>query len=554
MAQLPATTKETLTDDNILENTAVMEQDHCKSLASETFSVQTSESGEMEKLQFTTVINNELDIEIHGYKEHQPGMEDFTGAKEVNGNLLPEVTDQFNNADITFQKPETNICDITGLTRQAVDQKSNDEEMEVSVAAQMQTLNFMNSSQILDETQETAGLHAEEGGNCPQDHVTVKSEIQEGGAVEGNDESTPSEDSSSESDSDSSSSSTSPCLVLSEADDDDDCMGPGKVRKPQPLKTKDEILPEELPSVEEVTIILPEDVEIKPIGFVSSIIEQLVIIESLKDTPPLKDESVVFNEGRLAVGKIFEIFGPVFRPYYVLRFNSHQHIAEKDIKMQEKMYYAPSVKDFTEYIFTEKLEKERGSDASWQNDQEPPPEALDFSDDEKEKEFKKKKKKPQTKQRFDQNLLNADKNIEEPMQCRWQHHAPPRQERGYQGFPNPAGRGFSYSRGPFNPNSNRPFRPSGFPPYANRMMPPPPPPPHSYDQGNFMLPSPYPPQFQHPWPNIMPPFPPPPHMNMHWPNHEMGPPPLLHNVPFQPPPPPPPPPPPYPGARFTPQN
>ncbi|MGH0132534.1 UNVERIFIED_CONTAM: hypothetical protein FKN15_021464 [Acipenser sinensis] len=61
---------------------------------------------------------------------------------------------------------------------------------------------------------------------------------------------------------------------------------------------------QELPSVEEVTIILPEDVEIKPIGFVSSIIEQLVIIESLKDTPPLKDESVVFNEGRLAVGKV----------------------------------------------------------------------------------------------------------------------------------------------------------------------------------------------------------------------------------------------------------
>ncbi|XP_041122754.1 H/ACA ribonucleoprotein complex non-core subunit NAF1-like [Polyodon spathula] len=218
-------------------------------------------------------------------------------------------------------------------------------------------------------------------------------------------------------------------------------------------------------------------------------------------------------------------------------------------------------RNYKEYTANYDIHRERGSDASWQNDQEPPPEALDFSDDEKEKEFKKKKKKPQTKQRFEQNLLN--KNAEEPLQCRWQHQAPLRQERGYQGwgynclseqegFPNPAGRGFSYSRGPFNLNSNRPFRPPGVPPYDNRMMPPRPPPPRSYDQGNVMLPCPYPPQFQQPWPNNMPPFPPPPHMSMHWPNHEMAPPPLLHNVPFQPPPPPPPPP--YPGFHFTPQN
>lgn len=31
----------------------------------------------------------------------------------------------------------------------------------------------------------------------------------------------------------------------------------------------------ELPSVEELTVILPEDIELKPLGMVSSIIEQL---------------------------------------------------------------------------------------------------------------------------------------------------------------------------------------------------------------------------------------------------------------------------------------
>ncbi|MGH0149953.1 UNVERIFIED_CONTAM: hypothetical protein FKN15_033054 [Acipenser sinensis] len=203
----------------------------------------------MEKLQLTTVINNEVDAEIHGCSEHQPGTEDFTGAEEVNGNLLPKVTEKFNDGDKTFQKPDTNICDLkSDLTRQAIDQKSNEEEMEVSVAAQIQSINFM-TLQILDGTQEAAGLHVERDGNFPQVHVTVNSENQEGGAIEGSGENIPSEDTSSEdtsseSDSDSSSS-TSPCLMLSEADDDD-FMGPGKGRKPQPLKTKDEILPEGL--------------------------------------------------------------------------------------------------------------------------------------------------------------------------------------------------------------------------------------------------------------------------------------------------------------------
>ncbi|XP_041121292.1 uncharacterized protein LOC121323994 [Polyodon spathula] len=274
MEQQPEPTNDSLTVDSILENTAVIEQDNCNSLATKTFSVQTSDSG-METLQLTTVINNEVDAEIYGCSEHQPGIEDFTGEKEGNGNLLPKGPEKFSDTDVTFQKPEANICDLkTDLTRQAIEQKSNEEEMEVSVAAHIQSFNLMNL-QILDGTQEAAGLLVEKDGTLPQVHVTVKSEIQERGVIEGSDKNTSSKDSSSESDSDSSSS-TSPCLVLSEADDDDDdFIGPGKGRKPQPLKTKDEILPEELPSVEDETIILPEDVEIKPIGFVSSIIEQL---------------------------------------------------------------------------------------------------------------------------------------------------------------------------------------------------------------------------------------------------------------------------------------
>ncbi|XP_064872647.1 H/ACA ribonucleoprotein complex non-core subunit NAF1-like, partial [Oncorhynchus nerka] len=200
--------------------------------------------------------------------------------------------------------------------------------------------------------------------------------------------------SSSDSDSDSSSSGVTLAVVLGQADeDDDDDEGFSRARKPCSIKTLDEILPEELPAVEELTVVLPEEAEILPLGSVTSIIQQLVIIQSLKDTPPLKDDSVIFNSDRLAVGKVFEVFGPVSSPFYVLRFNSESDIAERGVKLKDSMFYAPSLTDYTLYILTEQLRRLKGSDASWKNDQEPPPEALDFSDDEAEQKMKRKKKK-----------------------------------------------------------------------------------------------------------------------------------------------------------------
>eukprot|EP00063_Salmo_salar_P062599 XP_014037434.1 PREDICTED: H/ACA ribonucleoprotein complex non-core subunit NAF1 isoform X2 [Salmo salar] len=183
--------------------------------------------------------------------------------------------------------------------------------------------------------------------------------------------------SSSDSDSDSSSSGVTLAVVLGQADDeDDDDEGFSRTRKPCSIKTLDETLPEELPAVEELTVVLPEEAEILPLGSVTSIIQQLVIIQSFKDTPPLKDDSVIFNSDRLAVGKVFEVFGPVSSPFYVLRFNSESDVTERGVKLKDSMFYAPSLTDYTLYILTEQLRRLKGSDASWKNDQEPPPEVI----------------------------------------------------------------------------------------------------------------------------------------------------------------------------------
>ncbi|KAL1024029.1 hypothetical protein UPYG_G00050490, partial [Umbra pygmaea] len=207
------------------------------------------------------------------------------------------------------------------------------------------------------------------------------------------------DDSSSSSDSDSSSSCVALATVLGDVEDDDEYEGFRTGKKPSPIKTVDEILPEELPPVEDLSVVLPEQAEIVPLGTVTSIIEQLVIIQSMKDTPPLKDDSVIFNSDRLAVGKVFEVFGPVSSPFYVMRFNSERDIIERDVKLKDSLFYAPSLTDYTLYILTEQLQQLKGSDASWKNDQEPPPEALDFSDDEEEQTMKRKKKKAQKRER-----------------------------------------------------------------------------------------------------------------------------------------------------------
>uniref|UniRef100_A0A8B9P7X9 H/ACA ribonucleoprotein complex subunit n=1 Tax=Apteryx owenii TaxID=8824 RepID=A0A8B9P7X9_APTOW len=235
----------------------------------------------------------------------------------------------------------------------------------------------------------------------------------------------------------SSSSSHSPSTVS-----DDDDRPNEKDNRSYSVKTRDELPLDELPPVEDLSIILPDEVELKLFGTVSSIIGQLVIIESLRGLPPVNEDSIIFKEDRQAAGKIFEIFGPVLHPFYVLRFNSSEHIKAKGINVQDSMYFAPSVEDFTQYIFAEKLTQEKGSDASWKNDQEPPPEALDFSDDEKEREAKQKKKKPQNqvrkKLKSETNESSENNGLHQSMQQPASGYS-----RGYHGR----------SRDPFTPRS-----------------------------------------------------------------------------------------------------
>lgn len=156
-----------------------------------------------------------------------------------------------------------------------------------------------------------------------------------------------------------------------------------KKRKPPP-KVKGELLLSDLPPIEDLHITVPEYECIK-IGAVSSIVEEMVVVQAEPNSPALDLETVLFLEqGKRSLGRVFDVMGPVMNPFYCVRFNSRDQIQERNVTKGSPVYYAPRT-EHTSFVFLAELMKLRGSDASWEHDNEPPACHLDYSDDETER-------------------------------------------------------------------------------------------------------------------------------------------------------------------------
>ena len=157
--------------------------------------------------------------------------------------------------------------------------------------------------------------------------------------------------------------------------------------KKVPPRVKGELLPTDLPPIEDLHISVPA-YECLQIGQVSSIVDQMVVVQSAKNSPALDLDTVLFLEnGGRPLGKIFDVMGPVVQPFYCVRFNSVEHVREKRLEVGMPVFFAPRT-EHTSFIFLAELLNLKGSDASWENDNEPPPSHLDYSDDEKERHAK----------------------------------------------------------------------------------------------------------------------------------------------------------------------
>ncbi|CAH8676390.1 unnamed protein product [Schistosoma rodhaini] len=250
---------------------------------------------------------------------------------------------------------------------------------------------------------------------------------------------------------------------------------PELIEKPVIQKPKDPafLIPPDyiLQSVKDLTA----DIKVSLLGKISQVFDKYVVIRSINSAVVLNERSVLFLEDGKHLGEVYETFGPVRTPFYLVILSesfcvpelrndrisgSHNCTLSKSTNYSENLepqtpsesvtntqldnynspndsnsqnrseieipitdnsnainyeekrkvnsllkevsvFYAPDMPELTIPVFYNQLiaSNIKGSDASWVGDTEPPPEALEFSDDEREKLHKralKMKRKSQT--------------------------------------------------------------------------------------------------------------------------------------------------------------
>jgi len=166
------------------------------------------------------------------------------------------------------------------------------------------------------------------------------------------------------------------------------------------VKTKGELNMSDLPPIEDLKISVEES-ECEPVGCVKNIVDTLVVVEAFLNKPALDIDSVLFiDRGQRTLGRVFDVFGPVTKPYYAVRFNDSDHIKSYNIQIKEPVYCAPKT-EYASFVMVSQLLNMKGSDASWKDNNEPPADCVDYSDDEAEKLAKKSRKQKKRLQKND---------------------------------------------------------------------------------------------------------------------------------------------------------
>jgi len=345
--------------------------------------------------------------------------------------------------------------------------------------------------------------------------------------------------SSSSSSSDSSSSDSSSSSSSDEDDSDGEEEEEGsKPKGPQnKKKSKAEFSIHDLPPIEDLHITVPEH-ECVELGQVSSIVDTLVVVQSMPGKPAVDLESVLFlDKGSRPLGKVFDVIGPVSLPLYCVRFNSHDHIKEAGVSVGTSVYVAPRT-EHTAFIFFDQLLKMKGTDASWKDDQETPAQFADYSDDESEQKSRKKNKtatyKPGDEGGGGDGAPPARKqkrayNPPRPGSQRSQQNIFYRQNRRFN--PRDHGGGIRWDRPPPPPPVQAPHYGGGHPPAPGPSAPqmysvPPPQPPHGPQGAGYSGPQTYQGASSSGYHHQYPPPPPPPIQHPPGQFHRPPPPPL----------------------------
>lgn len=314
-----------------------------------------------------------------------------------------QMADETSNPVISSDQPEDNSgCDglvvkdlVDGLMSAIDQQRTESDESNNKIRDKTSD---KTSDKIIDKISEHSN------GKEDQVRPKIRRRNDDEIMISSDDESSSDESSSDESSSDESSSDKSNIRAPSadelnsdaEEIDLDKCL-----TRFAPLKTKGELLIEELPPPEEEHIQLTCNVDqLQQIGSVAKILDNLVIVESFKDLPALDLDSVLFFRTGKSIGRVFDVIGSVSKPFYIIRFVANETIQANSIFVHMPVYFVPpnlclssfQELNVTKYVLVSQLKNTKGSDASWLHNNEPPENVKEYSDDEEERRDKEKLK------------------------------------------------------------------------------------------------------------------------------------------------------------------
>lgn len=195
-------------------------------------------------------------------------------------------------------------------------------------------------------------------------------------------------------------------LIQEDGGSDDEGGGKtGQGAMTAPLRTLNE-KPEEVVPKPDVTI--TDDMSILEAGIVETLVgnEISIAANTSGEHQVLDAGTVLCLEDRSVIGQIAETFGPVQRPYYIVRFTNSSAISEAGISYRTKVFW---VEKYANRVFTHNLNV-KGSDASNIHDEEVADAEVEFSDDEAEADHKRRLKEAKQSTRGGRQASNDGKS------------------------------------------------------------------------------------------------------------------------------------------------
>ncbi len=92
--------------------------------------------------------------------------------------------------------------------------------------------------------------------------------------------------------------------------------------------------------------------------------ESTIVIEAMSTGEKfvLDIDSILVLQDKTILGRLFEVFGPVTKPFYSVLFNTEADIAQiPNATVGQHVFYVPNL---AKIVFTEQLKFIKGSDAS----------------------------------------------------------------------------------------------------------------------------------------------------------------------------------------------